>query len=452
LPAGSKETQLTRFQYANHLDTACLELDAAGQIISYEEYYPFGSTSYQGTDQVREVPAKRYRYIGRERDDDSGFLYCGRRYYASWLARWISPDPTGVKDGPNLYTYCRDNPVILHDTSGTQGDPPQRPQPPAPQPASNDNDAGGDDEDDPTASSPQAVDPGNFPFANPTSGLGIMRRNSLDLDVTIGGALTTGIPDPAGANKTLLGGGLNLLQLSWRQQTGPKGFDLGLAIGTSQLSGGGSAASDFVGSYFLTPTADYGHQWKSGWGIAEYLQVTGGFRQGQGVPDNARGFAGFSYTNVIGREPQDALFNLDINFPVFSYQSTGSLNAGPTLRDLATLGTQVSGTFNLEDQHWALTVEGYVYGERGGGFTDTSPGASAVPGPGAWGVRYGLGVGLAHNYREPQIPRQTSTLGINLNYFRENVFIDPSAGAATVPSGIATNTFLATLTFAFRKP
>jgi len=122
LPAGSKETQLTRFQYANHLDTACLELDAAAQIISYEEYYPFGSTSYQGTDRLREISAKRYRYIGKERDEDSGFSYCGQRYYAPWLARWISPDPAGGKDGPNLYTYCGDNPVILHDTSGLQGE------------------------------------------------------------------------------------------------------------------------------------------------------------------------------------------------------------------------------------------------------------------------------------------------------------------------------------------
>jgi RHS repeat-associated protein len=122
LPAASIETQLTRFQYANHLNTACLELDAAAKIISYEEYYPYGNTSFQGTDQSREIPAKRYRYIGKERDDDSGFSYCGARYYAPWLARWISPDPTGVKDGPNVYAYCHDNPVILHDTSGTQGD------------------------------------------------------------------------------------------------------------------------------------------------------------------------------------------------------------------------------------------------------------------------------------------------------------------------------------------
>ena len=39
--------QLIRYQFGNHLGSASLELDDAGQIISYEEYYPYGSTSYQ---------------------------------------------------------------------------------------------------------------------------------------------------------------------------------------------------------------------------------------------------------------------------------------------------------------------------------------------------------------------------------------------------------------------
>ena len=128
LPAGSHETQLTRFQYSNHLGTACLELDDAAQIVSYEEYYPFGSTSYQGTDQSREIPAKRYRYTGKERDEESGFYYHGARYYAPWLARWTAADPTGTKDGPNVYIYCNNDPVILHDPNGTQGHEQDEPQ------------------------------------------------------------------------------------------------------------------------------------------------------------------------------------------------------------------------------------------------------------------------------------------------------------------------------------
>jgi RHS repeat-associated protein len=113
--------QLIRYQFANHLGTAMLELDDAAQIIAYEEYYPYGSTSFQSVDTTREVPARRYRYTGKERDEESGLYYHSARYYAPWIARWTAADPTGIKDGPNVYAYCSDNPVKLADARGTQG-------------------------------------------------------------------------------------------------------------------------------------------------------------------------------------------------------------------------------------------------------------------------------------------------------------------------------------------
>ena len=39
--------QLIRYQFGNHLGSASLELDDQAQIISYEEYAPYGSTTYQ---------------------------------------------------------------------------------------------------------------------------------------------------------------------------------------------------------------------------------------------------------------------------------------------------------------------------------------------------------------------------------------------------------------------
>ena len=39
--------QLIRYQFGNHLGSASLELNDEAMIISYEEYYPYGSTSYQ---------------------------------------------------------------------------------------------------------------------------------------------------------------------------------------------------------------------------------------------------------------------------------------------------------------------------------------------------------------------------------------------------------------------
>jgi RHS repeat-associated protein len=110
--------QLIRFQYGNHLGSASLELDQQAQIISYEEYTPYGSTSYQAVRSQTETP-KRYRYAGKERDEESGLNYHNARYLVPWLARWLSADPIGIGDGLNLYVYCKNNPVMHTDNSGT---------------------------------------------------------------------------------------------------------------------------------------------------------------------------------------------------------------------------------------------------------------------------------------------------------------------------------------------
>jgi RHS repeat-associated protein len=114
---GSRE-QLVRYQFGNHLGSASLELDDQANVISYEEYYPYGSTSYQAVDQNIEAAAKRYRYTGKERDEESGLYYHGARYYASCLGRWASVDPSGIGEDLNLYGYVRENPIILRDNSG----------------------------------------------------------------------------------------------------------------------------------------------------------------------------------------------------------------------------------------------------------------------------------------------------------------------------------------------
>jgi len=110
--------QLIRYQFNNHLGSACLELSDQAQVISYEEYFPYGGTSYQAVDQNIKAAAKRYRYTGVERDEETGLVYNSSRYYASWLMRWIACDPVGIEGGLGLYTFCSANPIILIDPSG----------------------------------------------------------------------------------------------------------------------------------------------------------------------------------------------------------------------------------------------------------------------------------------------------------------------------------------------
>ena len=112
------QVPVTRFQLGNHLGSATLELDDAARLVSYEEFHPYGTTSYRASSNTLEVNAKRFRYSGKERDEETGLYYYGARYYAAWLGRWCSADPSGIRDGSNLYCFVHNNPMIAVDQSG----------------------------------------------------------------------------------------------------------------------------------------------------------------------------------------------------------------------------------------------------------------------------------------------------------------------------------------------
>jgi len=110
-----------RYQLANHLGSSSLELDETAALISYEEYHPFGTTSLWLSAGAAEVSQRRYRYTGKERDDETALYYFGARYYASWLGRWVSADPAGLADGVNRYAFVSGDPVSKVDPSGAEG-------------------------------------------------------------------------------------------------------------------------------------------------------------------------------------------------------------------------------------------------------------------------------------------------------------------------------------------
>jgi RHS repeat-associated protein len=111
---------VARYQYGNHLGSASLELDEAANTISYEEFHPYGTSSYRAVDASIQVTAKRYRYAGKERDEETGLDHMGARYYAPWLGRWTAADPIGLGDGVNRYAYVSGNPIRFVDLAGTR--------------------------------------------------------------------------------------------------------------------------------------------------------------------------------------------------------------------------------------------------------------------------------------------------------------------------------------------
>ena len=112
------DVPLMRYQLNDHLGSSALEVNETGQLISYEEYFPYGGSALVVGNDVKEVRRKAYRYSGKERDDATGLYYYGFRYYASWMGRWLKPDPDGMVDGLNLYQFIQNSPLGRVDIGG----------------------------------------------------------------------------------------------------------------------------------------------------------------------------------------------------------------------------------------------------------------------------------------------------------------------------------------------
>jgi len=104
-----------KYNLEDHLGTSTTRLTDTGTLIDKEEYYPFGDSS------LRTFEAKRYRYVGKELDNESGLYYYGARYYAAWVGRFISVDPLAAQYAHlTPYNYASNRPIGGLDVDGMQ--------------------------------------------------------------------------------------------------------------------------------------------------------------------------------------------------------------------------------------------------------------------------------------------------------------------------------------------
>ncbi|MDR0219482.1 MAG: RHS repeat protein [Enterobacteriaceae bacterium] len=108
---------LLRYSYSHSNGSQGLEVDGDGNIISMEEFYPYGGTAVWIARSEIEADYKTLRYAGKERDA-TGLYYYGYRYYQPWAGRWLSADPAGEMGGINLFQMVMNNPVNYHDPAG----------------------------------------------------------------------------------------------------------------------------------------------------------------------------------------------------------------------------------------------------------------------------------------------------------------------------------------------
>src|SRR5690554_6060246 len=103
------------YNLEDQIGSSAARLDVNGTIIDREEFYPFGDSS------LRTFTKKRYRYVGKERDEESGLYYYRTRYYLAWTCRFISVDPLSAQYAQlSPYNYSDNNPINDYDIDKMQ--------------------------------------------------------------------------------------------------------------------------------------------------------------------------------------------------------------------------------------------------------------------------------------------------------------------------------------------
>jgi RHS repeat-associated protein len=400
---------LARYQYDNHLGSACLELDDRARVISYEEYTPYGSTSYEAQDASVQAAAKRYRYAGIERDEESGLDAHSLRYCAPWLGRWISCDPAGPVDGPNLYRYAHNAPTSLVDPRGTDPLPPD-PEGSGPPPDPNRKVKPEDRKSTPEGSQTQMQN-----SSTGSNGAAVQPEDTKTSEFTLA---------PFGAGGSSGGSGGFSFLYHYRQVTSPGkefGLQLGFGdVGTSDSNTGtgvvagtlhlGSEPSDALKDTSQTLTGWYfvaGNVWGQNPTLTDPLSTASPRQVGGANPMASAMYAisamryGVEEANAETPGPHLHLKSeFDVNFSLLA-QRYGAINGvavGGFVQPSVFLNLALN---DVPSDNWQTNIEvgGSVNAGLGGVIPDptskspiTGPGATGIP----WSVTETLGVGFTY--------------------------------------------------------
>jgi RHS repeat-associated protein len=94
----------------NHRGDICQLLQDQTVVGTYR-YDAFGLHTQEGLSSPWMLSGQRY-------DSILELYHFDKREYDPYLGRWLTPDPLGFADGPNLYAYVHNNPLIYIDPHG----------------------------------------------------------------------------------------------------------------------------------------------------------------------------------------------------------------------------------------------------------------------------------------------------------------------------------------------
>jgi RHS repeat-associated protein len=112
------------WHHTDHQGSVIATSTADGQVFATAAYSPYGEFAGSVTAPPTHSP---FGYTGRQYDDETGLYQYRARYYSPRLGVFLSNDPIGTKDDPNLYMYVGLDPVNRIDPTGARACPPTCP-------------------------------------------------------------------------------------------------------------------------------------------------------------------------------------------------------------------------------------------------------------------------------------------------------------------------------------
>jgi len=103
----------------DHLGSTRAVINTQNQVVSAQDYDCWGYLLENRTYQSNNT---KYKYTGKERDNENNYDYFGARYYDSRIGRWGGVEPLldkYISWSSYCYTLC--NPIIARDIDGRDG-------------------------------------------------------------------------------------------------------------------------------------------------------------------------------------------------------------------------------------------------------------------------------------------------------------------------------------------
>ncbi len=104
------------FPIRNHRGDICVVLDTQNQVVATNRYDAFGAFLENGSIQ------SPWLFSSQRFDAITSLYHFDKREYDPAQGRWLTPDPLGFADGPNLYAYVQNNPLTFVDPYGLWGE------------------------------------------------------------------------------------------------------------------------------------------------------------------------------------------------------------------------------------------------------------------------------------------------------------------------------------------